>query len=93
MDNDATDQDAAFFVDFAPDGFFDAFGGFGEACQRGVPVGRPASLAAQEEVSVGGVHYGHYDGGVGAGEAEVGDAFAGYTGGAVISALLALWWR
>ena len=92
MDDDAADEDAGFLVDFAPDGFFDGLGGFGEAGEGGEPVGGPALLAAEEEFISLGVHYGHDDGGVGAGEAEVADSRPGGAGGAVEGVGDVLWW-
>lgn len=80
MDDDPAEGDAGFFPDFAPDRFFDRFGGFDEAGEGGVPVWWPVFLTAEEDVGAGGGEDGHDDGGVGAGEGEVGDAVAGGAG-------------
>ncbi len=72
---------ACLFPDLPTDSLLDRFCGLTKAGQSAIPMGRPALLAAEKD-SFGVVTYdGHYHGGIGAREGEVGNAFAGYTVG------------
>jgi hypothetical protein len=77
VDDDATEEDACFFPDFAADCFFDGLAGLDEACERGVPVFGPTFLTAQEEPFAVVAEDADDDGGVCAGEGEVGEGAAG----------------
>ena len=80
MNDDTTEMNACLFPDLTSSSLLDALGGFTEASKGRVPVLGPALLAAEQDVCVCVVHNGADDGRVCAGEAEVGDAFAGCAG-------------
>lgn len=46
---DISNDDSRLFIDLAPDGFFEGFAGFEEACKAGVEAGGPGSLRKDVE--------------------------------------------
>lgn len=76
-------MDTSFFPDFSTSGFFNGLCGFAEAGEGRVPVFWETLAAAEEKFVACVVDDGDDDGGVCAGETEVGDAFSGCAGWAV----------
>lgn len=78
MDRHAADPHAGLLPDLAAHGILDGLAGLDEAGQGAVPLGRPAGGAAEQHaLGVGGDDGGDH-GRVGAREADVGDAVAGW---------------
>lgn len=78
MDRHAADPHAGFLPDLAAHRILNGLAGLEEAGQGAVPLGRPAGGAAEQHaLGVGGDDGGDH-GRVGAGEADVGDAVAGW---------------
>ena len=79
MDYNAAGSNARLFPYLSADCFLDAFGRFDEAGQGGVPIWGPALLATQEDAAGIRRYNRHNDGGICAGEGQVGNAMSSST--------------
>ncbi len=88
MDNDAAERDAGLLPDLAADGFLDGLGRLDKAGQGGIPVLRPAFLAAEQDTMGVMADDGHDDGGVCTRETKIRDSLSCCAVGAVFGGSL-----